>query len=147
MTTIRIGWAGLKRFAREELRQLLTVHSSDRLWQMPLAAALATGLPMLIGAYLDHMDFGLVASLGGLVFVYLPRTSLYHRMVSLMACSFGMTACYTLGLMSQLLPLLMVPALTSMALVCRAASFSSWRPRSAPIRQCRPCRRRCWWGS
>jgi hypothetical protein len=44
-------------------------------------------------------------------------------MVSLMACSFGMTACYTLGLMSQLLPLLMVPALTSMAIavtmVCR----------------------------
>jgi hypothetical protein len=106
-----------------ELVQLMTIRASDRVWQMPFAAALASGLPLLIGAYFDHMDYGLVSSLGGLVFLYLPSTPLYHRMVSVMACAFGMAACYTLGLMSHLFPPLMVPVLTFIAIlvtmVCR----------------------------
>lgn len=116
-------WADLKRLLREELQLLLTFKPSDRLWQMPFAAALATGLPLLIGAYFDHMDYGLVSSLGGLVFLYLPNTPLSHRMVTLMACAFAMTACYTLGLMSHFFPLLMMPVLVFIAIlatmVCR----------------------------
>lgn len=110
-------------FIRSELAQLLTVHESDRPWQMPFAAALSSGLPIAIGAYFDHMNYGLVSSLGGMVFLYLPGTSLHHRMVTLMACSFGMAACYTLGIMSHLVTPLMVPVLTFVAIlatmVCR----------------------------
>jgi uncharacterized membrane protein YccC len=106
-----------------ELRRLMTIQASDRVWQMSFAAALASGLPLLIGAYFNHLDYGLVSSLGGLVFLYLPRTPLYHRMISMMACAFGMAACYTLGLMSHLSPPLMVPVLTFIAIlvtmVCR----------------------------
>ena len=40
-------WAELKRLVRAELQHLLTIKPSDRLWQMPFAAALATGLPLL----------------------------------------------------------------------------------------------------
>ena len=47
-------WAELKRLVREELQLLLTLKPSDRLWQMPFAAALATGLPLLIGAVFRH---------------------------------------------------------------------------------------------
>jgi uncharacterized membrane protein YccC len=116
-------WAELKRLVREELQLLLTFKPSDRLWQMPFAAALATGLPLLIGAYFDHLDYGLVSSLGGLVFLYLPNTPLSHRMVTLMACAFAMTACYTLGAMSHFFPLLMMPVLVFIAIlatmVCR----------------------------
>ena len=53
----------LKALLHEELRLLLTVNRSDRMWQMPFAAALAMGLPLLIGAYFDHLNYGLVSSL------------------------------------------------------------------------------------
>lgn len=108
---------------REELRQLTIIQASDRAWQMPVAAAFASGLPLLIGACFDRLGDGLVASLGGLVFLHLPGTPLYHRMVWLMACAFGMIACYALGGMSHFLPLAMMPALTFTAIlvmmVCR----------------------------
>ena len=108
---------------RDELRQLTTINKADRLWQMPVAAALAAGLPLLVGAYFGRLDYGLVSSLGGLSFLYLPGTPLHHRMVWVMACAFGMTACYTLGLISHFLAALVVPALTIMAIlvtmICR----------------------------
>ena len=53
-------WIELKRLMRAELHHLTTIHPSDRLWQMPFAAALATGLPLLVGAYFDHLDYGLI---------------------------------------------------------------------------------------
>jgi uncharacterized membrane protein YccC len=53
-----------------ELRRFTTIQASDRAWQMRFAAALASGLPLLIGAYFNHMDHGLVSSLGGRVFLY-----------------------------------------------------------------------------
>lgn len=121
--TLKGKWAELKRLVRTELQHLLTIKASDRLWQMPFAAALATGLPLLVGAYFDQLGYGLVSSLGGLVFLYLPDTPLYHRMVTLMACAFAMTACYTLGVMSHFFPLLMMPVLIFIAIlvtmVCR----------------------------
>src|SRR5574338_244140 len=117
------GWSRLKALLREEWRQLTTIKSSDRPWQMPFAAALSSGLPLMVGAYFDHMDYGLMSSLGGLVFLYLPETPMYHRMVFLMACAFAMIACYALGVMSHLLPPLIMLALTFTAIlvtmVCR----------------------------
>lgn len=116
-------WHGFRAMLREEWRQLATIHPSDRPWQMPFAAALASGLPLLVGAWFGHMDYGLVSSLGGLVFLYTPNTPLYHRMVSLMACAFGLSACYTLGLISHFVPALMMVALIFItilvSMVCR----------------------------
>lgn len=115
--------ARLRQLAGHQVRQLLTIQKSDRRWQMPFAAALATGLPLFVGAWFDRLDYGLVSSLGGLVFLYLPNTPLYHRMAWLMVCAFGMTACYALGVMSHFFPALMVPVLvfTSIlvTMVCR----------------------------
>lgn len=143
-------WTRLQALARGELHALLTVQPSDRRWPMPAAAALATGLPLLVGASFDRLADGLVASLGALVFLYLPDTPLHHRMVSLMACAFAMTACYTLGVLSHFVPLLMMPALTFTAvlvtMVCRfyalgppgslffimAAAIGAYTPLDAP---------------
>jgi len=90
---------------------------------MPFAAALAAGLPLLVGAAFGRIDYGLISSLGGMVFLYLPETPLHHRMVSLMASAFAMIACYALGLLSHLVPALMMLALTFTAIlvtmVCR----------------------------
>lgn len=108
---------------RSELQHLLRPRSSDRSWEMPLGAALASGLPLLLGVYLGHLDWGLLASMGGLVFLYCPNTPLHHRMVTLMACAFGLIASYALGLLSHLLPGLLVPVLASISIlvtmVCR----------------------------
>ena len=116
-------WHRLKRLLQRELQQLTAINPSDRLWQMPVAAALAAGLPLLIGVYFGRMDYGLISMLGGLVFLYLPNTPLSHRMVWLMACSFGMAACFTLGVMSHFFPLLMTWVLIFIAIlatmVCR----------------------------
>ena len=111
------GWGRLQALVRAELRDLATINRSDRRWQMPFCAALASGLPLLVGAWFDRLDYGLVSSLGGLVFIYGPNTPLSHRMVTLMACAFGMSACYTLGVMGHFFPLLLVPVLGFIAIV------------------------------
>jgi hypothetical protein len=117
------AWGRLQTLLSAEARHLVTVNASERRWQMPFAAALASGLPVLIGASLGQMAYGLVSSLGGLVFLYLPNTPMSHRMVSLMACAFGMIACYTLGLFSHFFPPLMIPMLMFITIlvtmVCR----------------------------
>ena len=121
--TLAQRWEKVRAAMRTELLHLTTVNRSDRRWQMPLAAALATGLPLLVGAWFDHMDYGLVSSLGGLVFLYLPNTALHHRMVTLMASGFGMMACYTLGVFSHFVPVTMMPVLIFSAIlvtmICR----------------------------
>ncbi|MDB5545984.1 MAG: rane protein [Hyphomicrobiales bacterium] len=102
---------------RDEWRHLTKVNTSDRPWQMPVAAALSAGLPIMVGAATDHLDYGLVASLGGMVFLYLPGTPLHHRMVTLMACAFGVIACYTLGLVCHFIPLALTPLLALIAML------------------------------
>ncbi|MBP6115729.1 MAG: FUSC family protein [Neisseriaceae bacterium] len=88
---------------RTELKALLAVNHSDRKWDMPLIAALASGIPLLIGVYFGRFDYGLIATLGGLVFLYLPPTPVWHKMMIMMAVSFGMILCFTAGLLSQFL--------------------------------------------
>ncbi|WP_199102478.1 FUSC family protein [Aquitalea sp. ASV11] len=106
-----------------EWQQLRSFQASDRPWQMPLTAALATGLPLLIAAWTGHLAFGLLSSLGGMAFLYLPATPMHHRMVTIMACSFGLIASFTLGLLSQLLPLATAPVLAVITIlvtmICR----------------------------
>lgn len=104
-------WQKLKELIRTEWHYLTTINKTDRVWQMPVAAALASGLPLLIAAYFDHLNYGLVSSLGGMVFLYLPGTPMSHRMVLIMASAFGMSACYTLGLLSHFFPATMVAML------------------------------------
>ena len=96
---------------RNEWRHLVRVNPSDRPWQMPFAAALAGGLPVVVGAIFGRMDYGVLSSLAGMVFLYLPQTPLQHRMVWLMSCAFGMVGCFALGLISHLVPVLMLPFL------------------------------------
>jgi len=113
----------LRELLAHEWRQLAAINPSNRPWQMPVAAALASGLPLMLGAWMHHLAYGVAASLGGLVFLYMPGTALWHRMAWLMACSFGLAGSYTLGLLCHLLPGLVVPMLaliaTLVTMVCR----------------------------
>lgn len=107
----------MKQYLINEWRDLARLNRSDRPWQMPVAAALASGLPIFIGAAFGELRLGLAASLGGLVFLYLPATQLSHRMAWLMACAFGMTASHALGLLGHLAPALVVPLLVIITLL------------------------------
>lgn len=104
-------------FVRTEWRHLTTINPSTRRWQMPLAAALACGLPLAVGAGFGRLDYGLISSLGGLAFLYLPNTPLHHRMVWMMACGFGMSASYAVGAIGHFMPVLMVWMLSFVAIV------------------------------
>jgi hypothetical protein len=84
---------------------------------MPVAAALAIGLPIFIGAAYGELGLGLAASLGGLVFLHLPATRLSHRMAWLMACAFCMTGSHALGMLGHLVPSLVVGLLVIVAVV------------------------------
>ncbi|MDR0563523.1 MAG: FUSC family protein [Azoarcus sp.] len=104
-------------FCKKECQALLRVTTSDRPWQMPVAAALSVGLPLMVGAFFGHMDYGLISSLGGLVFLYLPETPLYHRMICLITCAFAMSASYALGLISHFLPVTVLLSITFLSTV------------------------------
>lgn len=107
---------------RHELRELTRVNQSDRLWQMALAASLAMGVPLLAGVYFGHLNLGLVGSLAGLVFLYVTHTPLHHRMVALMACAFGMGACYTLGVLCHPFTALLLPVITVVSMLVMMVS-------------------------
>ncbi len=119
---MRQKWLQFRELLHTELRQLTAVQRSDRRWHMPFAAALATGLPLLLGAYSGGFAEGLTASLGGLVFLYLPATPMHHRMVVLMAAAFAMVSCYALGVLSHMVPALMMPVLTCTAMLVTIVS-------------------------
>lgn len=113
----------LRQFLADEWRQLASVNRSDRPWEMPVAAALASGLPIFIGAAYGELGLGLAGSLGGLVFLHLPATRLSHRMAWLMACAFGLTASYAMGMLGHMHQSLVVPLLVVITIlstmVCR----------------------------
>jgi len=101
----RKGWGAIGAFLRAELRDLITIQRSDRPWQMPFAAAASNALPLFAGAYFGELADGVVASLGGLAFLYLPAAPLGRRLGVVAACASGLTVCYALGLMTQQAPL------------------------------------------
>ena len=113
----------LRRSLRNEFAHLLKINASERPLEMPIAASLAIGLPVLLGLYLGHLAYGLTASLGGLTFLYIPDTKIEHRMVFTMACAFGMVTCYALGLFCQLIPTYMAIGIiiiaTLVTMTCR----------------------------
>ncbi len=114
-------WRQIGEFFSSEYKKLTQFNKSDRPWQMPFAASIAMGLPLLIGVQFHHLNYGLPGCLGGMVFLYLPNTPMYHRIITLMSCAFGMLTCYSLGVISQFTPALMVPCLGIIATVVTIA--------------------------
>jgi len=107
--------------ARRELHELIAINPSDRPWELPFAVAMAAGLPMLLGAWFGDMVHGALASIGAMVIVYVPRTRLEHRMVTVMAAAFAMIACYAFGQLSQFIPPARAPIITGVAVIVTMA--------------------------
>ncbi|ASM34942.1 integral membrane protein [Campylobacter sputorum subsp. bubulus] len=90
-----------------EINNLFKINQTDRPWHMPLSTAISTSGPLFIGAISGHMAQATVASLAGLVFLYTLKTPIHHRMVVLMACSFGMIVSFVFGSFSHINPSLL----------------------------------------
>jgi len=68
-----------------------------RPWHVPVLAALSVGLPILSGYFLGNVRDGVLASIAGLVILYMPSSSLANRMITLIACSFGLILSFFIG--------------------------------------------------
>lgn len=90
----------MKRIITNELRELMTLKKTDRIWQVPVLAALSVGIPLLVGLYVGNLSGGLLASLSGLVILYMPvKTTFAKRMIVMFTASFGFMASFALGLL------------------------------------------------
>src|SRR5690606_6062002 len=79
----------LKQTIKREVKLLFQLKQTERLWHIPVLASLCTGLPLLLGYYINRIDYGVLACLGGLLILYLPSTKLESRMLTLLFCAFG----------------------------------------------------------
>lgn len=101
---------------KEPLSDLATFKSHPRPWHMPVVAAIAISAPVFIGAYVGEIKSGLLASLGANVILNLPyQGSFMHRMVTVLACSAGMTACFAAGLIAHVVPMVTLPLMLFVA--------------------------------
>lgn len=93
---------------KTHLKELIALNKTERVWQMPFFAGLNVAIVLFIGAYFNRPDLGLVSMIGTTIFLYIPSTSIYHRMLVLMGCGFGISFSFALGLIGQFFPF-MIP--------------------------------------
>ncbi|ESU29224.1 hypothetical protein FLJC2902T_06180 [Flavobacterium limnosediminis JC2902] len=91
---------------QSEIVSLFQFKKSERTWHVPFLASLCVGIPLFIGYYLGKSTYGITACIGGLVFLYLPSSSLARRMVTILACSFGFVFAFTIGVLFSFNPYL-----------------------------------------
>jgi len=86
-------------FLKDESRGLFKLKKTDRLWHIPVLAMLATGVPLLIGYFLNNLSAGLLSCLAGLVILYLPTNlPTAQRMIMMLVCSFGFMISFSIGI-------------------------------------------------
>ncbi|RYY20838.1 MAG: FUSC family protein, partial [Cytophagaceae bacterium] len=80
------------------LQPLFEFRATTRPWHFPLLAGLSVGLPLLVGHFTGHLPESKLASLAGLVSLYTNyETGLVPRMLTLIACSFGILVSFAVG--------------------------------------------------
>lgn len=87
-------------------RSLFELRQTERLWHIPLLASLCTGIPLLVGLYFHNIGNGILACTSGLVILYLPQGTVAHRMVTMLACSFGFMISFAIGISFSFHPIL-----------------------------------------
>jgi hypothetical protein len=81
------------------LKQLFEFKQTDRKWHLPVLAGLCVGIPVIAGYYTGNMQDGKLASMAGLVILYIQSQSIARRMIVLMACSFGIMVSFAVGVL------------------------------------------------
>lgn len=92
------GTMAARKEVLRELKSLVVMRKSTRKWQIPVLTAICVGFPLLIGLYFQAMGPAILASLSGMVILYLPDGgSLTSRITTLMIGSFGFLVSFALG--------------------------------------------------
>lgn len=99
-------------FFYRQIQDLIKVNRSPRPLLMSFTAGLAAGLPLFVGAYFGHLDYGVVSGLGGMTFLYLQTTPLTHRMITLLCVAACISGSFMFGLAAHHYPALTVLLIT-----------------------------------
>src|ERR1700712_4635532 len=83
---------------QQNIKTLFVLNKPTRPWHVALVATIGMAISSLAGVYFNHIANAILTCVGTMVILYIPRTSIPHRMVTLAVCSFGIVACFTLGL-------------------------------------------------
>ncbi len=105
------------------LKQLLEFKQTDRTWHIPVLAGLSVGIPILAGYFADNLPGGKLASMAGLVILYVHSLSIANRLITLMACSFGIMVSFSVGSLFSFSPLLAPLVLGLYAFVVHVALY------------------------
>lgn len=89
---------------KREIIEIFSWQKSERVWQMPFFAAWSIGVVLLIGSLVNRPDLALISMVGAMVFLYVPDTPIFHKIVLTTCLSFLMVLSFTLGLLSQFYP-------------------------------------------
>ena len=92
----------------EAVRPLVTLSDHKRPWGFLITVALAVGLPVLVGVWLDEFAYGVLGSLGGLASIYMRQTPLSHRAKTMACVSFGFCISFAIALLAGYHPMLQV---------------------------------------
>ncbi len=95
-----------RQLASYAIKSLFELRKTERLWHIPMLASLCAGIPLLVGLYFDKINYGILACSAGLVILYLPSTSVAHRMITLLTCSFGFMLSFAIGIIFSFNPVL-----------------------------------------
>lgn len=113
MKVTKLTYAHIK----DEISKLLAVNPHRRPLSLPVVAALSSGLPLFIGVYFGHFEYGLLSSIGAMSFLYLPQTALIHRMVTLLCVVTLLTASFSVGLVAYHFPAFLVLLITVLTII------------------------------
>jgi Fusaric acid resistance protein-like len=86
------------------LQGFFEFRKTDRQWHLPVLAGLCVGIPVLAGYYTGNLQDGKLASMAGLVILYIQSQNLARRMIVLMACSFGIMVSFAVGILFNFNP-------------------------------------------
>lgn len=88
------------------MKPLLILSDNKRSWGFLMITALSVGLPVFVGAWLDQFSAAVLASMGGLVILYMQQTHITRRLMILIVCSFGFSMSFSLGTLTSFNPYL-----------------------------------------
>lgn len=91
-------------WVNRELKSLVELKQTERLWHIPLLTSLCVGMPVLLGYFGGDLKHGLGAAFCGFVILYLPSTKITHRMLTLMGVSYGFLVSFTVGIATSFHP-------------------------------------------
>lgn len=90
---------------KREIQNLFHIKQNNRALSIPFLAAFSVGVPILTGYFFGNLQYGIYASISGLVILYLPhKGSLTHRMITVLISSFGFMASFAIGLLFSFNP-------------------------------------------